>query len=84
MLFHREIANITGNPIFSATVEAMFNWASEYYQSIVRAPGAEDLTLREHQLIVDAIAAHDPGKAAKAMHNHLTRANALYGLVGVV
>lgn len=83
MLFHREIANITGNPIFSATVEAMFNWASEYYQSIVRAPGAEDLTLREHQLIVDAIAAHDPDKAAKAMHDHLTRANALYGLVGV-
>lgn len=45
MLFHREIAAITGNPIFSATVEAMFNWASEYYQSIVRAPGAEDPSL---------------------------------------
>jgi len=84
MLFHREIATITGNPIFSATVEAMFNWASEYYQSIVRAPGAEDLTLREHQAIVDAIAAHDPDKAARAMRDHLTRANALYQQVGVV
>lgn len=78
MLFHREIAAITGNPIFSATVEAMFNWASEYYQSIVRAPGVEDLTLREHQAIVDAIAAHDPDKATHAMRDHLTRANALY------
>lgn len=84
MLFHREIANITGNPIFSATVEAMFNWASEYYQSIVRAPGAEDLTLLEHQAIVDAIAAHDPDKAAGAMHDHLTRANALYRQAGVI
>jgi DNA-binding FadR family transcriptional regulator len=83
MLFHREIAAITGNPIFSATVEAMFNWASEYYQSIVRAPGAEDLTLSEHQAIVDAIAAHDPDKAASAMRDHLTRANALYQQVGV-
>lgn len=83
MLFHREIATISGNPIFTAAVESMFNWASEYYQSIVRAPGAEELTLREHQAIVDAIAAKDPNKAAIAMRDHLTRANALYRQVGV-
>ncbi len=78
MAFHREIAVISGNPIFPAVVEATFNWASEYYHSIVRAPGAEHLTLSEHTRIVDAIAAGDADGAAQAMTEHLTRANALY------
>lgn len=78
MAFHREIATISGNPIFPAIVEALFNWASEYYRSIVRAPGAEDLTLAEHERIVDAIAGHDAAGAEQAMRDHLTRANALY------
>ena len=78
MAFHREIALISGNPIFPAIVEGLFNWASEYYQTIVRAPGVEPLTLAEHQRIVEAIAAHDADGAALAMHEHLTRANALY------
>lgn len=78
MAFHREIATISGNPIFPAIVEALFNWASEYYRSIVRAPGAEDLTLAEHERIVDAIAGHDAAGAEQAMRDHLNRANALY------
>lgn len=78
MAFHREIAIVAGNPIFPAIVEALFDWAAEYYRSIVRAPGVESLTLAEHGRILDAIAAHDPEGAAQAMHDHLTRANALY------
>jgi GntR family transcriptional regulator, sialic acid-inducible nan operon repressor len=78
MGFHREIAAVGGNPIFPAIVEAMFRWASEYYRTLVRAPGAEELTLEEHTRIVDAIAAHQPDAAAEAMRAHLTRANALY------
>lgn len=78
MLFHREIATIAGNPIFPAIVEALFNWASEYYRSIVRAPGAEDVTLAEHTRILEAIAAHDPVAAEAAMRDHLTRASELY------
>jgi len=78
MAFHREIATISRNPIFPAIVEAMFDWAREYYQPLVRAPGVEALTLAEHEQIVDAIAAHDAPKASESMHAHLTRANALY------
>lgn len=78
MLFHREIAAISGNPIFPAIVEALFNWAGEYYQGIVRAPGAEQLTLAEHRRIYDAIAAGDGEAAAQAMRDHLLRANVLY------
>ena len=78
MAFHREIAAIGGNPIFPSIVEAMFRWAGEHYQSMVRAPGAEELTLAEHERIVEAIARKDPDGAAAAMHAHLSRANLLY------
>ncbi|PUA17792.1 transcriptional regulator NanR [Glaciimonas sp. PCH181] len=78
MDFHCEIAAIGGNPIYPAIVESMFRWAREYYQTLVRAPGAEELTLSEHQRIIDAIARHDGDAAAEAMHSHLNRANELY------
>lgn len=78
MAFHREIAQISGNPILPAIVEAVFGWASEYYRPIVRAPGAEALTLAEHERIIEAIAARDPQAAERAVREHLTRANDLY------
>lgn len=78
MAFHREIARISGNPIFPAIVEAIFRWGSDYYQPLVRAPGAEQLTLAEHRRIVDAIAAHDGDAAEQAMRAHLLRSNAMY------
>lgn len=78
MAFHREIARITGNPIFPPIVEAIFRWGADYYQPLVRAPGAEQLTLAEHTGIVDGIAAHDADAAERAMRAHLNRSNALY------
>ncbi len=78
MEFHRAIAEISGNPIFPAIVQSLFRWASEYYEPMVRAPGVEELTLIEHQSIVDAIAKHDSNGAAEAMARHLNRVNALY------
>lgn len=84
MAFHREIADISGNPIFPSIVESMFRWANEYYQTLVRAPGAEELTLAEHQRIVDAIARHDGDAAVEAMRSHLVRANELYRKLGQV
>ena len=78
MAFHREVARIGGNPIFPALVEAIFQWASAYYRPMVRAPGAEALTLEEHTRLVDAIAAGKPDAAEAAVRAHLTRSNALY------
>ena len=83
MEFHREIARISGNPIFPAIVEALFGWASAYYQTIVRAPGAEQLTLTEHQRIIDAIAQGNAAEAAQAMSDHLNRASDLYRQAGL-
>lgn len=78
MMFHREIAMITGNAMFSALSEAMIGWLGEFYQELVRAHGAEQVTLAEHASIVEAIAANDVAAAEKTMTDHLTRASALY------
>lgn len=76
--FHRQIAVMSCNPVFPAAVEAMLAWLGAYYHTLVRAPGAEQLTLQEHQRIYDAIAAGQADEAARAMSDHLNRANALY------
>ena len=76
--FHREIAVISGNPIFTALSEAVFRWLSEYHVSLVRVPGREEVTLLEHREIAEAIASGSPDRAAKVMADHLNRANDLY------
>ena len=76
--FHREVAAISGNPIFTALSEAVFKWLAATYRGAVSVPGLEKLTLNEHTEIVDAIAAGAPEAAAKTMADHLNRANELY------
>ena len=75
---HREVARLSGNPIYPAVVEAIFEWARAWYQPMVRAPGAESLTLEEHTRLVDAIEAHRPDAAEQAVRAHLTRSNERY------
>jgi DNA-binding FadR family transcriptional regulator len=76
--FHREIASISGNPIFAALCEAIFRWLTDFHMDLVHVPGLEQLTLDEHEAILAAIAMQDSTQAARAMGDHLTRANALY------
>lgn len=76
--FHREIAAISGNPIFASLSEALFNWLSHFHVDLVRKPGLEKLTIEEHRGILAAIEKGDPKAAAKTMSDHLSRANALY------
>ena len=76
--FHREIAAISGNPIFAALVDALFRWLSDFHVDLVSVPGLERLTLQEHREILDGIARGDADRAAAAMADHLLRANDLY------
>ncbi len=78
MLFHREIAAITGNTIFPGLSEALMGWLGEFYRQLVRVPGTEQLTLSEHAQILDGIAAGDADAAERAMRDHILRANRLY------
>lgn len=75
---HREIAVISGNPIFVSVNESMFRWLSHFHVDLVRSLGEEKMTIAEHGQLVDAIARGDADAAAKAMGDHLTRANRLY------
>jgi DNA-binding FadR family transcriptional regulator len=76
--FHAAVAGISGNVVLSAVVRAVFDWMARFHQGAVHSSGLERLTLEEHEAIFAAIAARDPERAAQAMKEHLTRANALY------
>jgi DNA-binding FadR family transcriptional regulator len=76
--FHREIAAISGNPIFASLSEALFSWMTHFHVDLVRMPGFEKLTIEEHRGVLAAIEQRDSQAAARKMSDHLTRANALY------
>lgn len=76
--FHREIAAVSGNPIFTSMSEGLLRWLQSFHIDLMRVPGMEQLTLAEHRQIVDRIEQRDIDGAAKAMADHLYRANHLY------
>lgn len=76
--FHREIARISGNPIFEGLSKSLFEWLAHFHFDLVRRPGLEDLTLIEHQRILEAIKEGDADRAARELTDHLNRANTLY------
>lgn len=82
--FHAAIAGISGNVVLSSVVRAVFDWMARFHTGAVLSSGLERLTLEEHEAILAAIAAQDPVRAAAAMRDHLTRANALYRQAGHV
>ena len=78
MAFHRELAVMSGNAIYVALSQAIFEWLAEFHTGLVRLHGAEGLTIEEHALILERVVARDAEGAAQAMTAHLTRANSLY------
>lgn len=75
---HRLIAKVSGNPVYVAVSQAMLQWLSNFHEDMVRAPGAEEVTLEEHKQLIACIAQHDPDGAERSIREHLTRANQLY------
>jgi DNA-binding FadR family transcriptional regulator len=78
MRFHEAIAALSGNAIFRSFSAALLSWLVQFRQELVRSPGAEKITLAEHEEILEAIAIHDEVRARLAMAGHLNRANRLY------
>lgn len=81
MAFHRQIAAMSGNMLIRALSAGMLDWLIRFRTDLVSAPGAEQLTLQEHERIARAIIAGDAEAAAAAMSDHLTRANSLYAVL---
>ena len=78
MEFHAVIASISGNPIFAAVSEAMLGWLKRFHTDMLIWTGKENLTLAEHEEILNRITARDPDGAEAAIVLHLTRSAALY------
>ncbi|MDX0997896.1 transcriptional regulator NanR [Sinorhizobium medicae] len=82
MAFHTRIAQISGNPIYAAVSEAMLGWLKEYHTEMLIWTGRENVTLGEHEEIIDCIRRGDPDEAEQAMIRHLERSRTLYARKG--
>lgn len=71
--FHLQIARATQN----SSLEVLLQMCRELINIVVKAvlsrPNEPYITLKEHQKIFEAVAAHDPDGAEKAMEEHLHR-----------
>jgi len=75
--FHLAIAKATGNSLVASVVEMLWTIREQsplcvYMFAKARREGVTP-RVNEHQLIVDALAAHDPQAAREGMRSHLRR-----------
>lgn len=78
MALHRTIAALSGNPLLAAAGEAIHTWLPRFRIRMVHVEGANLLSYREHERVVERIVAHDPQGALAAIETHLARSHALY------
>lgn len=76
--FHVAIARASHNPLFVSFSEALLGWLFAFYPRLLRVPGTEELTLREHAGIADALREGNAELAADRMRDHLNRADPAY------
>lgn len=69
--FHFVLAEISGNPIFTAIHEAVVEWLTKQRSLSLRVPGADRLAYESHAKIFEAVVAHDPDRAEQVMREHL-------------
>jgi len=78
MAFHVAIAQMTKNKITVSIIRSLLDWLMTRYRELVRAPGMEDVTLAEHEEILNAIKRRDSNAAADAILRHVARADERY------
>jgi len=74
--FHLAIARATGNSALVGTMEYLWNQRGRLWHRLKEHFQTEELrqlTLTDHRNILEAIAAHDPAAARRAMRAHLER-----------
>lgn len=69
--FHFVLAEMIDNPVFLALHDAMSTWLREQRQIALLEPGEDKTGFEAHRRIYEAVAAHDPDAAEKAMRQHL-------------
>lgn len=74
--FHLSIARATGNSALVGTMEYLWNQRGSLWHRLKEHFQTEELrqqTLGDHRQILQAIVAHDPAEARRAMRAHLER-----------
>lgn len=69
--FHLALAEIGGNPVFSALHTAIAEWLALQRHISLRVPGVSVSAYRSHEEIYEAVAARSPEDAWRAMDKHL-------------
>jgi DNA-binding FadR family transcriptional regulator len=68
--FHYVLAVIPGNSIFPAIHAALAEWLLDQRRTTLAA-GEDRVAYEAHRMIFEAVAAHDPDQAERAMRDHL-------------
>ncbi len=71
--FHYVLATITRNPIFIAVHDGFVEWLTSQRTVTMRVPGAVEVGLKEHSLILEGVQNGDADAAGQAMESHLRR-----------
>jgi len=72
MAFHAVLAELPRNSIFVALNASLADWLIEQRRLGMKVRGAARRAYQHHEAVFQAIAAHSPEEADKAMSNHLT------------
>jgi len=87
LLFHRTLAEATGNAYFVQFLESLGELSIPRRRLLAAGNPPADMTVYlemvagEHRAIRDAVAAHDPALAAAAMRNHLAGSRRRYAQI---
>ena len=69
--FHVLLGKNTGNPILWVTLDFVNNMLADAKHRLKPSKEFAGQVIEDHQKIIDAIVAHDPEGAEKAMHEHI-------------
>jgi GntR family transcriptional repressor for pyruvate dehydrogenase complex len=69
--FHLALAEIGGNPVFSALHAAIAEWLALQRHISLRVPGVAVSAYRSHEEVYEAVASRNPEAAWRAMDKHL-------------
>ena len=76
--FHRALAAIPGNPVYTAVHDAMAQWLDDRRAVALEQPGQDRIALAAHERIVEAIERGEPEGADIAMREHLDQHYGVY------
>lgn len=69
--FHQLLAQASDNPLYDVLLAPLIDRLLDVRRSGALLPGAARRANAGHRKVLDAVAAHEPGRAAEAMRGHL-------------